>query len=54
MFLSLGYDDNDVTEVVLVFEQHIYGLCEVFRWFVWEKLLRYEIQRFGLQSSRVK
>ena len=33
-FLSLEDGDNDVTEVVLVFEQLLYDVCEVFGWFV--------------------
>ena len=54
MLLSLGSDDSDVTEVVFVFEQLLYDVCGVFGWFVWRKLTRYEIQRFGLQSSKME
>ena len=54
MLLSLGSDDSDVTEVVFVFEQLLYDVCGVFGWFVWRKLARYEIQRFGLQSSKME
>ena len=50
--MSLEDDDSDVTEVILMFEQLIYGVYDVFEWFVWRKLARYEIQRFGLQSSK--
>ena len=50
-FLEDG--DSDVTEVILMFEQLLYGVYEVFGWFVWRKLARYEIQRFGLQSSKM-
>ena len=51
-FLNLEDSDSDVTEVVFVFEQLLYDVCGVFGWFVWRKLARYEIQRFGLQSSK--
>ena len=54
MFLSLEYGDNDITKVVLVFEQLLYDVCEVFGWFVWGKLATYEIQRFGLQRSKME
>ena len=54
VFFSLEDDDNEDTEVVLVFEQLIYDVCGVFGWFVWIKLARYEIQRFGLQSSKME
>ena len=54
MCVSLGCGDNDFTEVVLMFGQLLYEICEVFGWFVWGKLVRYEFQRFGLQSSRVE
>ena len=40
--MSLEDGDNDVTEVVLVFEQLLYDVCEVFGWFVWAKLARFE------------
>ena len=54
LLLSLGSDDSDVTKVFLVFEQLLYDVCGVFGWFVWRKLARYEIQRFGLQSSKME
>ena len=53
-FLSLEDGGNDVTEVILMFEQLLYDVCGVFGWFVWRKLARYEIQRFGLQSSKME
>ena len=46
--------DSDVTEVILMFELLLYDVYEVFGWFVWRKLARYEIQRFGLQSSKME
>ena len=54
MFLSLEDGESDVTKVILMFEQLLYGVCEVFGWFVWRKLARYEIQRFELQSSKME
>ena len=54
MFLSLEDGDSNIKEVILMFEEIIYGVCEVFGWFVWRKLTRYEIQRFGLQSSKME
>ena len=53
-FLNLEDGDSDFTEVILMFEQLLYGVCEVFEWFVWRKLARYEIQRFELQSSKME
>ena len=41
LFLSLEDGDSDVTEIVLVFEQLLYDLYEVFGWFVWGKLERF-------------
>ena len=38
MFLSLESGDNDVTEVVLVFEQLLYDVYEVCGWFVWTEM----------------
>ena len=43
MFLRLEDSDNDITEVVLVFEQLLYDVCDVFEWFVWAKLARCEM-----------
>ena len=40
--MSLEDGDNDVIEVILVFEKLQYDVCEVFGWFVWEKLARCE------------
>ena len=54
VFLNLEDGDSDVIEVVFVFEQLLYGVYEVFGWFVWRKLARYEIQRFELQSSKIE
>ena len=38
MFLSLEGDDNDVKEVVIVFEQLLYDVYEVCGWFVWTEM----------------
>ena len=55
LFLSLDSDDSDVTEVVLVFEQLLYDVYEVFGWFVWGKLamfLRFKDLDFKAQRWR--
>ena len=54
MLLSLGSDDSDVRKDFFVFEQLLYDVYGVFGWFVWRKLARYDIQRFGLQSSKME
>ena len=38
VFFSLADGDSDVTKVILMFEQLLYVVCEVFGWFVWRKL----------------
>ena len=40
MFFSL--ENSDVTEVILEFEQLLYDICGVFRWFVYTELARCE------------